>query len=520
MNREPVESIVVRDFVEDSELGLELVVDGNLELPVSWVHVTELLDPSPYVQGGELILSAGVWNAHDGRPDAFVGALADARASGLGWGLLPDGDSVPDAVIEACRAAGLTLLAVPTRTPFIAIGRRFFELVQAQREAKLRSTIDYGERLIRSISSLPGGLRGILNVLREEVRKDVWVVGADGRILAEDATVEPPLDVISSVVSLAVQNHEALYLKSAAVFDIGTGGGAPSYLLVDVPPGEIGLEHRSKIEQALPLLDFVLAHERELREAERRLATELVDAVLSKRTQFSAGRLEAYGLDPLGSFVAVVTTSGRPRSILEATKQAISPLAENVVVAVWRDTVTAVVQPHQGSPLSDEIGRSLRAALGPDSAIGIGAGGRGVEGLRRSLIQARQSSNFARSHRVPEGYVIHDKAESHALLLALQDEQVLESFCDSLLGPIEEYDARRDAGLLLTLETFLASGGQWQATADKLRVHVNTLRHRLSRCEGLTGRDLSSMDDRVDFYIATKARHTNRHTTRGPTDAP
>lgn len=83
---------------------------------------------------------------------------------------------------------------------------------------------------------------------------------------------------------------------------------------------------------------------------------------------------------------------------------------------------------------------------------------------------------------------------------------MLASFCASLLGPIEEYDARRDAGLLPTLEAFLASGVQWQATADKLHVHVNTLRHRLARCEELTGRDLSSMDDRVDFYIAIRAR--------------
>ncbi len=516
MTRESSESIIVRNFVEDPDLGLEVIVAGDLDLPVSWVHVTELLDPSPYVRGGELILSAGVWNAYDGRPDAFVSALAETHASGLGWGLLSDADSIPGAVVEACRSAGLTLLAVPTRTPFIAIGRRFFERVQAQREARLRSTIECGERLIRSISSLPGGMRGILNVLREEIRQDIWVLGADGRILADNANAEPSADLISSIVSVSVRDHKVSAWNGAAVFDIGTGGGAPAYLLVDVSTGELSMEHRSKIEQALPLLDFVMAHERELREAERRLATELVDAVLSKRTQFSAGRLEAYGLDPHSSFVGVVTTSERPRSILDVTKQALSSLADNVVVAVWRDTVTAVVQPRQGSPLPDELGRSLWTALGPDSAIGIGAGGRGVEGLRRSLIQARQSSNLARSHHVPGGYVVHDKTESHALLLALQDEQVLASFCDSLLGPIEEYDARRNAGLLPTLEEFLASGGQWQVTADKLRIHVNTLRHRLSRCEELTGRDLSSMDDRVDFYIATKARNVTRGTTGTP----
>jgi DNA-binding PucR family transcriptional regulator len=57
-----------------------------------------------------------------------------------------------------------------------------------------------------------------------------------------------------------------------------------------------------------------------------------------------------------------------------------------------------------------------------------------------------------------------------------------------------------------TLELFLGSGCQWQATADALHVHVNTLRHRLQRVERLTGRDLSSMEDRVDFFIALRSR--------------
>lgn len=511
MVREPAASILVKDFVEDPDLGLEVVVAGDLDLPVSWVHVTELLDPSPYVRGGELILSAGVWNAYGNRVDTFVNALSGTRASGLGWGLLSEDDSVPDAVVEACRSAGLTLLAVPTRTPFIAIGRKFFERIQAQREARLRATIGRNERLVRSISALPGGLRGILGVLRDDIRKSIRVVRADGRILAAVAPTDDLVDIASQV------NHgrseTPAVPNGAASYAIGTGGGAPARLMVDVPSAGLTVEHQAAIEQALPLLEFVMAHERELQESERRLATELVDAVLSKRTQFSAGRLEAYGLYPHGSFIGVVATVTRPPSALDAAKRALSSLASDAVVAIWRDTVTAVVQPVQRAPAPDELGRSLRAALGSDSAIGIGAAGLGVEGLRRSLIQARQASNLARRHRTPDGYVVFDKAESHTLLLAFQDEQVLASFCDSLLGAIEEHDVQRNGELLHTLETFLASGCQWQATADKLHIHVNTLRHRLARCEELTGRDLSSMNARVDFYIATRSRSAAREPT-------
>lgn len=499
---------LVRDFADDLDLGLEVVVEGDLERPVNWVHVTELLDPSPYVHGGELILSAGVWGNRNGRADSFVEALDHTQAAALGWGLLEGDEHVPETVVRACRSAGLTLLAVPTRTPFIAIGRWFFERLQARREANLRATIERNERLVRSISSLPGGLRGILAALRRSVPKDAWILGAEGRVLASSTADDPPAEFVRAMNVQAgrAQPETVLYMDDAALFAIDAGGGTPAYLLVDDYPAGLNQDHRTAIQQALPLLGFVLAHERELQEAERRMATELVDALLSRRTHFATGRLEAYGLDPRGTFVGIVVTVNKPQSVLSAAKRTLDAHADDAVVAAWRDTVTAIVQPERQEFDVEELGSSLHTALGPGSAVGIGAEGEGVEGLRRSLIQARQSANLAKQRGAPGGYVVHDRAESHALLLALQDEQVLASFCDSLLGPIEQYDAQRGTELLSTLDAFLASGGKWEATAQELHVHVNTLRHRIGRCEELTGRDLNSMDDWVDFYIALRTR--------------
>ena len=87
-------------------------------------------------------------------------------------------------------------------------------------------------------------------------------------------------------------------------------------------------------------------------------------------------------------------------------------------------------------------------------------------------------------------------------LLASVPAPVLRSFRDRLLGPLAEYDARRGAELLPTLRSFLACDGSWSACASQLYVHVNTVRYRISRIEALTGRDLSALPDRVDFFLA------------------
>jgi hypothetical protein len=60
------------------------------------------------------------------------------------------------------------------------------------------------------------------------------------------------------------------------------------------------------------------------------------------------------------------------------------------------------------------------------------------------------------------------------------------------------------AELLPTLKSFLACDGSWSACASQLYVHVNTVRYRIGRIEALTGRDLSALPDRVDFFLALR----------------
>jgi DNA-binding PucR family transcriptional regulator len=92
----------------------------------------------------------------------------------------------------------------------------------------------------------------------------------------------------------------------------------------------------------------------------------------------------------------------------------------------------------------------------------------------------------------------------HELLLASVPTPVLRTFRERLLGPLREYDDRHNAELMTTLRAFLACDGSWSACASRMYVHVNTVRYRISRIEALTGRDMSALADRVDFFLALR----------------
>jgi len=94
--------------------------------------------------------------------------------------------------------------------------------------------------------------------------------------------------------------------------------------------------------------------------------------------------------------------------------------------------------------------------------------------------------------------------DTHERLLDNVPAVVLRAFRERLLGPLAEYDARHHAELLPTLRSFLACDGSWSACAARMYVHVNTVRYRIGRIEAITGRDLSALPDRVDFFLALR----------------
>jgi purine catabolism regulator len=95
---------------------------------------------------------------------------------------------------------------------------------------------------------------------------------------------------------------------------------------------------------------------------------------------------------------------------------------------------------------------------------------------------------------------------SFQLLLALQDDDALRLFCDSILSPIETGEGAYGGELMRSLEVFIECNGQWERAAKKLFCHRHTLRYRVRRIEELTGRSLDSARDRIDFWLALRGR--------------
>lgn len=173
----------------------------------------------------------------------------------------------------------------------------------------------------------------------------------------------------------------------------------------------------------------------------------------------------------------------------------------------------AVSSEHDGSEtglLADSLLESVRdplsAGLDGDGrlTLGVSASVHSAEGLRGALEEARHARRVAAARPGRVCAAGHQELASHVLLLPFVPDDVRRAFTARLLDPLRDYDRRHRAELIPTLEAFLDCDGSWTRCAARLHLHVNTLRYRVGRIEQLTSRDLSRLEDKLDFFLALR----------------
>ena len=102
--------MLVSDLVDSGQF--DVVVAACLHRAgdaIRWVHVTDLPDPSPYLRGGELILTSALWFSGPASSESFVAALAASDVHALGIALYGE-EPLPEGLAQACEDHDVALL--------------------------------------------------------------------------------------------------------------------------------------------------------------------------------------------------------------------------------------------------------------------------------------------------------------------------------------------------------------------------------------------------------------------------
>jgi len=370
------------------ELGLELVSgQESAQAHVRWVHSTELPDPTPWLKGGELLLTTGLQLTGPKLQRELVERLADHDIAGLGFGTGFAHRRLPAALVTAARSREFPLFEVPYELPFIAITERAFARLLDERYEMLQRTM-------------------VGDVLAEVLT---------GHLYPEDlqARLRP--------------------------FGIGEQVAVLAFRLTDASAGAAVVE--------------------------RILARERVPSLVAIR----AGLLCAV-IDPDG---AAGTAALEPVELARKIRAELAGRFGDVRAAASRATAT----------------HSLRMAFHEARCA--------LEAVRLRNGSAPEVASYA-------------DLGAFQLLLSLQDDDALSSYCRSVLDPIERGEGEYGEELVRSLDVFIEHNGHWEKAANALFCHRHTLRYRIRRIEQLTGRDFSNARDRIEFWLALRGRELAR----------
>lgn len=262
-----------------------LAGEERLEAPVRWAHASELIDPVPYMEGGELLLITALkLDAEDAEATRrYVRRIAEAGVVGLGFAVGVNYEGVPQALVDAAREQGLPLLGVPRRTPFIAISKAVSAAVAADQYRAVTAGFEAQQELTRAALSAEGPAELLA---RLAAHLDGWaalydasgavVAAAPGWAARRAARLTDDVGRLrerpapaSSVVS-DTDGDDQVELQS-----LGTGRRARGVLAVGTA-APLGTAERYAVHSAVALLTLTTERSRALQDAEQRLG----DAVL------------------------------------------------------------------------------------------------------------------------------------------------------------------------------------------------------------------------------------------------
>jgi purine catabolism regulator len=518
--------LTVRGLV--AEMGLQLAAgEDGADAPVRWVHISELTDPTPWLSGGELLLTTGIQLDDEARQREFVRLLADRHLAGLGFGTGFDHERVPEAIVEEAQTAAFPVFEVPYELPFIAITEKAFTRLVNEQYEVLQRGIAIHKRLERIVLE-ERGLDEVVRALAAATGSAVTVLSGRGETITSklfrrqlpDGALEQVADEVRRRSAAAGRGSDAGEFAPAhpelagraLVLPVSTRGrGAPqAWLVAARDSGGLGDFERLILQQAVTVVALELMRQRAMRDTERRLAGDvLAEALTGRLSEAELGvRMRPFGV---GAHAAVLVFAGDEGAAPEAEPDLDRFLADagvSALVASRGGLLCAVVDARDGL---DPVGLAARAreALAPDHGQLRAAVSRAapVGALRRSFHEARcalEAAALANGSAPP--VASYRDLGAFQLLLSLQDDDALRLFCDSVLSPLEDATGEYGDELLRSLETFIEQNGQWERAARELYCHRHTLRYRIRRVEQLTGRDLSSARDRIEFWLALRAR--------------
>ncbi|MGW0803488.1 PucR family transcriptional regulator [Nonomuraea sp. NPDC002799] len=472
--------VSVEDLLRSPALQLRLLAgEAGLGRSVSWAHVSELDDPTPWLLGAEVIMTTGIAVPRQAAAQrAYLERLDDAGVSALALSAQLHVPPLHEAFFEAAEERGMPVLEVPLAVPFIAIAQEVAAAVQEDSRQRLGAQLQVFGAL-RWLTTEDLDTATLFKRLERLSGYEVYLCTPQGRPLLPGVPVPDP-------AMLPFEPDAPPTIPGGFVLPVPAPGGPAGFLVAFERQGArpAGLAVVQHIATVAALKVAMARHEREtLRRQGAETLSELLQDVLDPET--ARRRLVRLGL-PAADELVLLVIRGVPD---EAVHRALDD------------------RPHLMLRRGDDryvLGRPALSAVVaglPGVAAGVSRPFPPGESMRIPKREAVWAASTASESGRP---LIHYGDDTTGRWLP-DDPWALTALVENVLGQVLAYDSAHGSQLLASVRTWMERDRHTEEAAAALHIHPNTLAYRLRRFADLSGRDLSSTAAFAEVWLALRA---------------
>lgn len=505
--------LTLRELLRDPSLGLSLVAGGaglDDRGPVRWAHISDTPDPTPWLEGGELLLTTGLGVKDDAEAQRrLMENLADRSCVAVGFGVGVSIAEVPEAMLAEADARRLPLFTVPFEVPFIAVTRRVARAVFDEHYATLASAVDLHRQVLHTVITGQGIERVLATTGTHMPGAGFVVFDFSGTVLARhdaEAKLDDPT-VLWGALAPATAERDRISLEvgdrtaTAVVIRAGDEVEAVLAVVTDQAPSDHG---SLLIEQSVAGVSLELARGQSVREGRRVRVDELLEEAAAGRAgrQMVSRVLTRLGFpadEPYRVLCLVPPATVRQRSLCTLTEDALAARGCAAVVGRREGEIYAAVRADL-EDLPEAVARATVARGWGDVPIGLS---HRHDDPDRFAVAVREARTAA--HAPPQsGAAVRDVAAIglEGVLASVRDGLGADAFVEQVLGPLLSHDRAGSSDLVTTLASYLRHGCRPGPAAQELSVHRHTLAYRLERIRDLTGRDPRDGTQLLSFSLA------------------
>ncbi|WP_405721101.1 PucR family transcriptional regulator ligand-binding domain-containing protein [Streptomyces sp. NBC_01537] len=468
----------VEDLLSFPALQLTVLAgESGLRRSVSWAHVSELEDPTPWLLGAEMIMTTGLAVPRtSARQRAYLERLDDAGVSVLALSAQLHVPPLHPAFFRAAEERGMPVLEVPLSVPFIAIAQEVAAAVQEIPGQRLGAQLQvFGALRWLATERLETAV--LFRRLERLSGYQVYLCTPQGRPLLPGVPVPDP-DLLPGSVDAPPT------IPGGFAVPVLAPGGPAGFL--------VALERRGARPAGLAVVQHIatvaalqLAMVRQERETLRREGAETLAELLQEVLDPAAARRRLQRLSIEGDITLLVVRTVSEDDLLRN-------LDELPHLLLNRGEERYLLGP-------PELGAAVAAI--PGVAAGMSRSFAPGESLR----VAQREALWAVSQAVQSGRPLVRYGNDTTGRWLPDDPTVLSALVEHVLGEALRYDAAHDAHLLISVRTWMERDRRTDAAAAALHIHPNTLAYRLRRFAALSGRDLSSTEAFAEVWLAIRA---------------